>query len=434
MATLVGNAKYGPGHKIILKSADQLSSSTKTKFSKEGYSAGKSVFSLVQPSTSLKIFKSIEIAAGKDLIYIKDDKSRIIAVKGSASSINGSFNHFSENSKSNTGILTEVKENISMEIFKEYFERGKILTENDCMKLLGTNQKYYDSIYYESAIKQLNALKKNIKGKGFTYERQGKNLTAKVYEVARKLTKKSNDNWNPADVWMIKKTFKMDPLYKAETVDELNGMIAKAYKKGDIIPISLKQVTAPNAKFDVIDPDSMMNMKLDIDLSFSKVDLSNTFANFIVQTKSGFAVRCGFKASASTLNVSLEGRFIGAGYQLGAVDAKTYAPHIKTSYKYEVRSGVNVNDADITKAKTELKQIFEKYNRISNTLENYDDAIQAFKSSNELTRKRFANLISYLYSFMMAPKNPKEFKENMQYCYFSSKKITTGSCLYVILQ
>jgi hypothetical protein len=233
---------------------------------------------------------------------------------------------------------------------------------------------------------------------------------------------------------MIKKTFKMDPLYKAGTVDELNGMIAKAYRKGDIIPISLKQVTAPNAKFDVIDPDSMMNMKLDLDLSFAKVDLSDTFANFIVQTQSGFAVRCGFKASASTLNVSLEGRFIGAGYQLGAVDAKTYAPHIKTNYKYEVRSGVGVSDADMIKAKGELKEIFTKYKRISNTLDSYNDAIKAFNSSNELTRKRFANLISYLYSFMIAPKSPKEFKENMQYCYFSSKKITTGSCLYVILQ
>jgi hypothetical protein len=434
MATLVGNAKYGPGHKIILKTADQLSSTTKSKFTKEGYSAGKSVFSLVTSSKTLKIFKTIDIAPGKDLIYLKDDKSRIVIVRGSASSINGSFNHFSENSKSNTGILTEVKENISMEIFKEYFERNKILTENECMQLLGTQQKFYDTTYYQSAIKQLAALKKNVKGKGFFYERQGKNLTAKVYEVARKLTKKSNDNWNPADVWMIKKTFKMDPLYKAETVDELNGMIAKAYKKGDIIPISLKQVTAPNAKFAVIDPDSMMNMKLDIDLSFAKVDLSDTFANFIVQTQSGFAVRCGFKASASTLNVSLEGRFIGAGYQLGAVDAKTYAPHIKTNYKYEVRSGVGVSDADMLKAKNELKQIFEKYSRISNTLNNYNDAIRVFNGSNELTRKRFANLISYLYSFMIAPKNPKEFRENMQYCYFSSKKITTGSCLYVILQ
>ena len=434
MATLVGNAKYGAGHKIILKTADQISSSTKAKFSKEGYTPGKSIFSLVAPSKTLKVLKSIHIAEGKDMIYLKDDRNRIVIVSGSASSINGSFNHFSENAKSNTGILTEVKENISMEVFKEYFERGKILSEDACIQSLGVQKKYYDSTYYQSAIKQLDALKKNVKGKGFTYERQGKNLTAKVYEIARKLTKKSNDNWNPADVWMIKKNFKMDTLYKAKTVDELNGLIAKAYKKGDVIPISLKQVTNPVAKFSVIDPGSMMNMKLDIDFSFNKVDLSDTFANFIIQTQSGFAVRCGFKASASTLNVSLEGRFIGAGYQLGAVDAKTYAPHIKDSYKYDVRSGVSVTDADIAKAKIELKQIFDKYRRISNTLSSYNEAIGVFNRSNDLTRKRFANLISYLYSFTIAPKSTKQFQENMQYCYFSSKKITTGSALYVILQ
>ena len=252
--------------------------------------------------------------------------------------------------------------------------------------------------------------------------------------MARKFTKKSNDNWNPADVWMIKKSFKMDELYKSETIDELNGLIAKAYKKRDIIPISLKQVTGPSSKFSVIDPDSMMNMKLDINLEFSKVDLSDTFANFIIQTQSGFAVRCGFKASASTLNVSLEGRFIGAGYQLGAVDAKTYAPHIKSNYKYDVRSGVGVSDTDIAKAKIELKEIFDKYKRISNTLQNYNDAIRMLNASNELTRKRFANLISYLYSFTIAPKTSKQFQENMQYCYFSSKKITSGSSMYVILQ
>ena len=49
-----------------------------------------------------------------------------------------------------------------------------------------------------------------------------------------------------------------------------------------------------------------MTTKLDLDLRFDRVDLSESFNNFIVITKSGFAVRVGFKASATTLNVSLE--------------------------------------------------------------------------------------------------------------------------------
>jgi hypothetical protein len=51
-----------------------------------------------------------------------------------------------------------------------------------------------------------------------------------------------------------------------------------------------------------------------------------------------------------------------------------------------------------------------------------------------LTKDRFANIISYLYAIIALPKNAKQFTEVMTYCYFSSKKITTGACLYTILQ
>ena len=63
-----------------------------------------------------------------------------------------------------------------------------------------------------------------------------------------------------------------------------------------------------------------MTTKLDLDLRFDRVDLSESFNNFIVITKSGFAVHKGFKASATTLNVSLEGSFYWC-CQTGAVDA-----------------------------------------------------------------------------------------------------------------
>ena len=68
-----------------------------------------------------------------------------------------------------------------------------------------------------------------------------------------------------------------------------------------------------------------MSTKLDLDLRFDRVDLSESFNNFIVITKSGFtSVRVGFKASATTLNVSLEGRFIGAGFQTAALTLRKY--------------------------------------------------------------------------------------------------------------
>lgn len=436
MASIVGSSKYGEGHKVVLKEADKMSATAKSILTKAGYIPGQSVFSIVRNNLkTIKIAKSIAITAGNDIIHMKDKNNKVVLFSGSASAIDNIFNHYSENSKSNTGLLTEIKELISMWMFEEMIERGKVLSEDAVLKKLGTDKaKYYDSVYYESSLKQTKALKKQVKGKGYDYERQGKDKTEAVYKLAREYSKKSNDNWNPADVWMIKKTFDMKKITNASSLDELNNSIALAYKKGDVYPISLKQVTTKEATFNVIDASSQMNQKLEYDFTFEKVDLSDTFANFIVQTKSGFAVRCGFKASATTLNVSLEGRFIGAGYQLGAVDAKTFGPWIKEKFGYDLRSGVGVTATDQKKALEELKTLFSKQSRLSNTIKDFKEAEQLFKKADSLTKDRFANIISYLYAVVALPKNAKQFEEVMTYCYFSSKKITTGACLYTILQ
>jgi len=433
MATIIDNPKYGDGHQIVLK--EKLSASISEKFLKFKYRKG-AVFSIYTKQDIPKDTPVINLLTGDKIIFLKDESNNVIKLQGSASSINGSFNHYSQNAKSNTNILTEIKETISMEIFKEWIENKKILSEEKCVDISNKIQNgLYDTLYYDSAIKQLEALKPIIKANsGYTYERQGIDKTKRLYEVARRLSKKSNDNWNPADVWLIRKSYKMDQLYASKNITELNSMIALAWKNMDLIPISLKQITKPKASFSVIDPDNMMNMNLDIDLNFAKVDLSDTFANFILETKSGFSVRCGFKASATTLNVSLEGRFKGAGYQLGAIDAKTFGPHIRSKYSYVVRSGVGMTSGSgIQIAKKELKSVFAKYKRISNTISNYAEAEALLEVASDLTKKRFVNLISYLYALTVAPRNVRDFIETMKFCYFSSKKITADSCLYVIL-
>lgn len=431
MASVTNNSKkYGEGHNIVLKDPGKLSSPVKLMFEKFKYKAGKSVFSItIKPK---KVNNIIEYSTGKDILFVKDDKGKIVQLVGSSSAINSTFNHFTANAKSNTNLLTEIKEDISMWVFQGNFEKNKLLSEDDIVSMLGKRKEYYDTSYYQSAVKQLQELKKYINSKGYSYERQGGELTKPLYAQARKLTQKASDNWNPADVWMIKSKLNLDPLYQAPSAKVLNGLLAEAYYKKDIIPISLKNVTTLKASSSVIDPQRMLNMKLDLDLSFSKVDLSETYANFIVQTKSGFAVRVGFKASATTLNVSLEGRMINAGYQLGAVDAKDYTKEIEQNYSYALRSGVaGGNEIYLDVAKKELKEIFMKYSRVSNTIENYDHAVQLVDAADELTRKRFVNIVSYLYSILI---KPTKFETHMKFCYFSAKKITGLSGLYLILQ
>jgi hypothetical protein len=431
MASIVNNPKYGEGHQLVLK--DKLSGSMASSFRQMGYEPGKSIFRITLKKTP-KPTKSFKVAEGNKSILLFDKNNKKIILEGSESGINGVFNHYSANAKSKTGLLTQIKETFSLEIFKNYFELNKTLSEEKAIELVSNTIKEakqnYDSVYYSSAIKQLDELKKYVKKKNYTYERQGADRTRELYIVARKLTNKLSDNWNPGDVWMIQKNFDMKPLLQSKTASELNAKLTAAFNKRDVLPISLKQVEQPKAKSSIIDPSNMMNQKLDLDLKFDRVDLSETFNNFIVITKSGFAIRCGFKASATTLNVSLEGRFIGAGFQTGAVDAKVYTKEIKENLNYDLRSSeVNKNDYDV--AKRELKLMFNKYNRLSNTIDNYNTAIKLFDKGNKLVKDRFANLMSYMYSFLIIP---KKFEEHMKFCYFTSKKITTDSSIYLIIQ
>ena len=59
--------------------------------------------------------------------------------------------------------------------------------------------------------------------------------------MARKLTGKLDDNWNPGDVWLIKKNYKMSMLTNSKSTTELNSMLVKAYNKKDIIQYHLNK-------------------------------------------------------------------------------------------------------------------------------------------------------------------------------------------------
>ena len=203
MASIVENKKYGENHKVQLKDKP----TNVALFRKEGYRPGQTIFLITRKK--VKPSKVIELAKGNKSILLKDDKNKVVLFKGSESSINGSFNHFTNNAKSKTNVLTEIKELVSMYMFENYIERGKVLKEEEVRAMVkrvkNTYDQYFDSFYYESAVKQLNELKKFRLKKGYQYERQKGPLTFDLYKVARKLTNKLDDNWNPGDVWLIKR-------------------------------------------------------------------------------------------------------------------------------------------------------------------------------------------------------------------------------------
>ena len=206
MASIVGNSKYGEGHQIVLK--DKLSGSMATKFRQMGYTPGKDIFKITLKKAP-KPQKYLEVTKGNKSVLLLDKANRKLLIEGTETAINGLFNHFSTNAKSKTNLLTEIKETFSLEVFKAAIENNKKYKEDDLIKVVSQQirdtVKNYDSVYYASAYKQLDELKKYVRKKGYDYERQGGPRTKDLYTVARKLTGKLSDNWNPADVWMVQK-------------------------------------------------------------------------------------------------------------------------------------------------------------------------------------------------------------------------------------
>jgi hypothetical protein len=440
MASIVPPSKYGEGHEVVLSAGKGLSFAAKSQLSKMGYTLSggtgePSVFSIVRDVSRIQLAGGIQLSTGTATVYLKDSSGKVIAFKGSKQTIEALFNHYAKEGKSATNDQTRIKEEISMWMIEAAVERGQYLTEDAVYtKLSTTDKKLYRTVYYESALKQAKAIKPIIKTSGYTYERQLQDKTAKLYENARRLSKKQNDNWNPADIWMIKKTYPIQDLYTIDNLGQLNDAIAQAYKNQDIIPISLKQITAEKAHLDVVAPVSAMQAKLDIDFTLNNVSLSETFANFQIETASRFSVRGGFKGSGTTYTVSLEGKMKGAGYQLGAVDAKDYPPRVKEEYNYTLRNGVRVTEQGKKDALEELKEIYNKYPGVSSRMPTYTDAVNKFHLSDPAIQARASNLISFLYSFLIAPKTKEDFKNNMKFCYYSSRKMSSHSSMYVVLK
>jgi len=441
MASIVNNKqRYGEGHCVVFKT--KLSQTMLQNLRNLDIVAGQDKFEITlknyQPDKTLELS-----GGGSDTIQFLDEKKKVLLVKGKANSINALFNHYSANAKSNTNLLTEIKELFSMEVFRAFTNTRVTLAEEDVIKIVQAQQREtinnLDDVFYTSAIKQLEAYKTlQLKGQ-FDFERQGGPKTVELYKHARALTGKASDNWNPADVWVINRKCDMDYFLETRSAAELNEQLAIKVKNKEIIPISLKQVEGAKANISVVDPGQMFSQDLDIDFTFDQMDLSGLdpkdgeyFKNFILSTRSGFQVRGGFKASGTTLNMSLEGRYKSAGSQIGGIDAQAYRQKVKDNFNYDLRSST-VQPAQMKMALAEIKEMFGTYGRLSNTIQNFAEVEKILndKKTSQLTKDRFVNIASYMYSLLILPKN--KFKDHMQFCYLTAKKLSDESSIYYLI-
>ena len=251
----------------------------------------------------------------------------------------------------------------------------------------------------------------------------------------------SKDNWNPGDIWLVKNAADLKRYETATNIQQINKFLVEDYNNQDMVGISLKQVN-PNqrARVDYINltPDKKKEVKFDF--TFTNCDFTgDTFKNAIIYSKSGFGVRMGFKASTENFGVYLEGRFKGAGSQVGGMDAKKIPDEIKRRYNYTIRKGGTPNlNVEGPIALKEMKEIFKRHpaKDISNTLTSYNNFMDVYNKSPKFQKQRLCRIVSFMYPYMelsFKKGSMKEFKDLMNWSYTLAKKETGVGGFYVFL-
>lgn len=441
MAHILNSKKYGEGHKVVLK--PKVSNKLAVELKKNGYTPGKTVFTITKKKVKPKII--IDLSPHKTNEILIDHVNRPVLFNGSDMAFHNTFNHYGKGAggKSETKVRTETKEIISLCVIRENLERGKKVGDDFVYDCLPKNlQQYYEDIYLTSAEQQLVAFKKFVRNtlkksnlSGYVYERQQENLTKDLYKKANSLSGLQADNWNPADIWLIKKGFKMNRLMASTSIGQLNGRLREAFNKAELIGVSLKQVEAGRTgQVEVINAGKKQDV--DKDFTFDTMQITETFANATFFTKSLFGVRISYKSGVS-LSVSLEGKNRNEAKFLGGIDAKAYPKYVADTYGYKLRNGSAVNLAtDESLALDEMKEVYKKYpaNKLSATIQSYNEIVKLYKRMNVYNKKRFCNIASYIYSYLILPNTKQKFFDHMEWSFLTAKKISKEGGIYVLLK
>lgn len=314
-----------------------------TKISEQEYLEGSSQKEIPIPKGAKYTPRSI-------VFYFKDRKS-VYKVFGEDIS-NSAFKWTTQGNSTNRGELTTLKELCSLcmmlhKINGTKAPEGSDLLAQQVAKDYGFKQApaLMREVYFTSAIAHANNTKNITFSNGkYLGELQGEQFSKEIYALAKKLTKKAYDNWNPADVWFVRKkdlskVQALEKEIKKDISDRLLEHKKIAYKfkemldtfteEGILIGVSLKQVDRGEGKSDLVSSDnvkrksSTMNFK--VTQSYIRDTSKGLPAYGEVRTQSGFNIKYGGRANAQKANINTEGQMAGATHQLGAIDAKVLA-------------------------------------------------------------------------------------------------------------
>ena len=82
----------------------------------------------------------------------------------------------------------------------------------------------------------------------------------------------------------------------------------------------------------------------------------------------------------------------------------------------------------------EMKEVFNKYpaSKLSASIKNYDEIKSLYKAMSDYNKKRFCNITSYIYSYLIIPKS--KFFDHMEWSFLTAKKVSKEGGVYVLLK
>jgi hypothetical protein len=452
------NPEYKDGHKVLIKDKTMLrkvGSSIPALVSKStlGITPGKTVFELIKTKSKQKNPKHTIVVSptpkgNLEAYMMKSGTSQKYLFIGAKSSLQNMFTHAGDgkSSKSDTDDKTATKELASLCLFEQKLKYNKDVDYDFVHKCLPKKlQTFFTEDYFTSAQKQLKLWlskeKGRFKGRNFVFERQLDNLTKKIYKNTLSISKLNKDNWNPGDIWIVKKDLDFTVYENSTSIQQINKQLVQDYKDGCLASISLKQINPnQNGSIDYINLSTTKKKEVKFDFTFKECDFSaETFKNAIIYSESGFGPRMGFKASTSGFGVYLEGRFKGAGSQVGAIDATKIPEEIKKRYNYTIRKG-GTPDLKVEEpiALKEMKEMIKRHGakKISNGLDSYKHFLELYDKAPLFQKQRFCRISSFMYPYLelsFDKGDEKEFKDLMSWSYSLAKKETDVGGFYIFL-
>lgn len=196
----------------------------------------------------------------------------------------------------------------------------------------------FDKSWNESFEKTFNAISSKIKIKQYDTYRDSDNKKPKfLNEITdESILPDKKDNWNPADMWLVKKGYKgtnLSELAKkiksgAGTVAELNELIEEEFNNGNLIGISLKKVgSTASFKKIIVDHSITNSTKFVKYKQKQRMSVLNSYmdVNFIME-QSGqefdYLIRLRPRGKSGSLKVYFEGKPPSRGTWDGAVSKK----------------------------------------------------------------------------------------------------------------